>query len=141
MCLQGKVEFSTTELKGWLEKYGYIYGIDYDIILFSNAMASLTKQKYIESLNSNRKGNYRVIYKDVKSENENYKERKLDKELELKDIREKILYILKKSGREIEDLLDSEKLSTYRRNHRTYDEILKLLGYLENFEFTMDRHL
>lgn len=143
-CLQGKQKFSTVELKEWLEEYGYIYNIDYDIKSFSNAVSSLTKQKYIASLDNDRKGKYQVIYNaDIRNENgKENEENKLDKnkgELELKDMREKILNFLKNNAREIEDMIDSEKLSTYRRNPRTYDEILKLLEFLENFEFTIDR--
>lgn len=145
VCLQGKLEFSTTELKEWLEQYGYVYNTDYDVNSFSNAVASLTKQKYIASMkNSDRKGNYQVIYKaDIRNENdkenEKNKDREMDNEPELKEMREKILELLQESSKKIENLLDTEKLSTYRRNHRTYDEILKLLEYLEHFDFIIDK--
>lgn len=145
VCLQGKLEFTTTELKEWLEQYGYVYNTDYDVNSFSNAVASLTKQKHIASMkNSDRKGNYQVIYKaDIRNENdkenEKNKDREMDNEPELKEMREKILELLQESSKKIENLLDTEKLSTYRRNHRTYDEILKLLEYLEHFDFIIDK--
>ncbi len=135
-CLQGKIEFTTTELKRWLEECGYKYNIDYSMNSFSNAVASLTKQKYIISLDTERKGNYRVIYND---QNKDYIKEQLCEEQELKNIREMILELLKKNVRDIEELLDTEKMSTYRKNHKTYDDIMRLLEYFENFKFTIDK--
>lgn len=143
-CLQEKSEFSTADLKEWLAESGYVYNIDYNIKSFSNAVSSLTKQKYIVSLDLDRRGKYRVahesetLYKNDKDK-EKSKERYLDRELELKDMRNKIVDLLKKTGRDIEDMLDTEKLSTYRKSPKTYGDILKLLEYLENFEFTIDK--
>ena len=39
----------------------------------------------------------------------------------------------------IEQILDSEKPSTYGRNRQTYEDILKLVDTLKTFEFNVEK--
>ena len=57
--------FTTTDLKRLLKDDGYIYNVDYDVYAFSNAVAYLKRNSYIEPTGG--KGSYRVIKKKSKS--------------------------------------------------------------------------
>lgn len=160
-CLQEVDFFTTAELKELLKESGYVYNIDYDVNAFSNAVSSLAKQKYIVSLDSKRKGNYRVNHegssdrsyntagKSEKQKNANTERNSSsdvhggngDDEPELQEMRQKIKERLKAAYEEIEQLFDSEKPSKYGRNRKTYDDILKLLDYLKHFHFSNEDYI
>lgn len=145
ICIQGMDIFTTTQIKEILKERGYIYNVHYDVTAFSNAISSLTRQKYIVSLDDEKKGNYKVVNKieyDNKKNEENEMKKnengKYDDEIELKEMRENIKKFLKESCLKVEQILDSEKPSTYGRNRKTYDDILRLIEVLKEFEFTVE---
>ena len=138
--IQGKETFTTSEVKEELKEKGYVYNVDYDVTSFSNAISSLTRQNYIASMDAEKKGNYMVVgNRDIKDkEKETYiKKEPYRNEPELKEMREKIRESLKESCAQIEQILDSEKPSKYGRNRKTYDDILRLIKSLKEFEFTI----
>ncbi len=139
LCIQETDTFSTTQLKQKLKKMGYIYNVDYNVTSFSNSISSLAKQNYIIPLNNGKRGYYKIIKKlESNYKNQNTKkETPLNNELELKSMREEIRTHLKTTLQKIQDILDSEKPSTYGENIRTYQDILRLIKIIKEFEFTI----
>lgn len=143
-CLKGVELFTTIQLKEMLEKNGYIYNRDYDVTVFSNAISSLVKQKYIASADKEKRGNYIVLDKMQNIDDQEEGKKKMgkkwdDNETELKEMRGRIKEDIKEFCVKMEQLLDSEKPSTYGRNRRTYDDILKLIDLLKEFEFEVEK--
>ena len=107
--------------------------LDYDVYAFSNAVAYLKRNSYIEPTGV--KGSYRVIKKKSKSVDESTEEFKtLNKELELKEMREKVKKCVRETYLELEKILDEEKPSVYGRNkHRFIVSIVseKVTIYIE----------
>ena len=66
------------------------------------------------------------------------KEEIVHEQKELEEIRKKILKCLKDEYAEIEGILDTVKPSVFGKNLQTYEDILGLLKYLENFKFTVE---
>ena len=143
ICIEDREVFTTTQLKAVLEQRGYIYNKDYDVTVFSNAIASLVKQKYIISMDKEKKGNYIVLDKQnkkkMKEEEEMEKKRVNNEEIELREMRIKIEENINEFCLKIEQILDSEKPSTYGRNRKTYDDILKLVDLLKEFKFEVEK--
>lgn len=141
-CLKDIDEFSTRQLKDLLKSNGVIYKEHYGIAAFSNAIATLQRESIICS-SKNGRGWYRVISDNMNTE------RKVDRssnivisdEKELEEIRNKIALLLKDTHVQIEELLDSVKSSDYVKNPYTYNDIIRLLKYLETFNFTVKRDL
>lgn len=141
-CLENLENFTTVQLKEGLERKGYIYNKDYDVTVFSNAIASLVKQGYIVSMDQEKRGNYRVIYqgKNKMNEEERMEKKKLDNdEAELRELREQVKDNVNEFCVKMEQILDSEKASTYGRNRKTYDDILKLINSLNEFTFEVEK--
>lgn len=169
LCLSNIEEFSTRDLKEWLKAYGYIYNVDYEVNAFSNAIAYLTKKNYISSVgekgkymvvkkdgdacwmeenerermgtetdNEEKKKEESVQQENgeqTKSEQQTYIE-----EAELEELRGKIKKYIEGECRELEKILDSEKPSIYGHNRRTYNDIIELILYLRNFEFSVEKN-
>lgn len=142
-CLKEIEFFTTVQLKEMLQQKGYIYNKDYDVNSFSNALHSLVKQKVIISVDKERKGNYKVlsVSYDAKENNEKkeQKNKMINNELELKDMRVKIKNDINDFCVKIEQILDSEKPSTYGRNRQTYEDILNLVDTLKTFKFNVEK--
>lgn len=142
-CLKEIEFFTTGQLKEMLQQKGYVYNKDYDVNAFSNALHSLVNQKVIVSADKEKKGNYKVLpvsYDDRKNnENKKEKNKTLNNELELKDMREKIKNDINGFCVKIEQILDSEKPSTYGRNRQTYEDILNLVDTLKTFKFNVEK--
>lgn len=143
LCLGDRENFTTVQLKEMLAQKGYVYNRDYDVTVFSNAIASLVKQKYIVSLDKEKRGNYKVLYKQKKNEmNEDAEMEKWESnndESELREMRKKIEENISEFCLKIEQILDSEKPSTYGRNRKTYEDILKLVDLLKEFKFEVEK--
>lgn len=138
ICTKELNSFSTAQLKELLRDMGYIYNTDYNVTIFSNAISSLVNQKYIISLDSDRKGNYKIIKNEEKTKDNTPKENKLyDNEPELAEMRADITTCLNDTLKKIEEKLDSVKPSTYGRNIKTYNDILRLIEMLREFDFTV----
>lgn len=147
LCLEGIDCFTTTQLKEILKERGYIYNVSYDVGAFSNAMSSLVRQRYIAPIDKERKGNYRVL-STMKSKNEEknkgelkvqkVKDEKSNNERELQKVRKDIEENINEFCKKIEEILDSEKPSTYGRNRKTYNDILKLVCFLREFKFEVE---
>lgn len=149
-CLVGREIITTAEIKEQLKELGLVYNDDYDVKSFGNAVYSLNKQKVIVPYGHGKKGVYRVVHEsDIKISNINeneIKERKRAKimeksfsnEKELKEMREKIRESLKEYHEQIKQIFDSEKPSTYGKNPKTYNDIVELMNYLENFKFSVE---
>ena len=139
LCLKDKVNFTTVQLKEMLKQNGYEYNRDYDVTVFSNAISSLVKQKYIISIDNEKRGNYKVLCKQEKNEMNDEKIIENvtlnNNESELREMRKKIEENINEFCLGIEQILDSEKPSTYVRNRKTYDDILKLVDLLSEFKF------
>lgn len=129
--------FTTTDLKRLLKDDGYIYNVDYDVYAFSNAVAYLKRNSYIEPTGV--KGSYRVNKKKSKSVDESTEEFKtLNKELELKEMREKVKKCVRETYLELEKILDEEKPSVYGRNKHTYEDVTTLIEYMRKFDFIVE---
>lgn len=143
ICLEDRDFFTTVQLKEVLEQKGLIYNKDYDVTVFSNAIASLVKQKYIASMDKEKKGNYMVLHKQkeekMKEEELMEKYESNNEEIELREMRKKIEENINEFCLQIEQILDSEKPSTYGRNRKTYDDILKLVDLLKEFKFEVEK--
>lgn len=160
-CLKDINKFTTKQLKDLLQNNGIVYKKDYDVHAFSNAIAALRRQNYIINydtgkykVNSLKEENQNIIEEgskeDVLFKNAFYEEKdkeiireEKDKEIiheekELEEIRKKILKCLKEEYAEIEGILDTVKPSVFGKNLQTYEDILGLLKYLENFKFTVE---
>lgn len=138
ICTKERNSFSTAQLKELLRDMGYIYNTDYNVTIFSNAISSLVNQKYIVSLDSDRKGNYKVIKNEEKANDKNPKEKApYNNEPELAEMRADITTCLNTTLEKIEKKLDSVKPSTYGRNIKTYNDILRLIEILREFDFTV----
>lgn len=104
---------------------------------FSNAVAYLKRNSYIEPTGV--KGSYRVIKKKSKSVDESTEEFKtLNKELELKEMREKVKKCVRETYLELEKILDEEKPSVYGRNKHTYEDVTTLIEYMRKFDFIVE---
>ena len=111
--------------------------VDYDVYAFSNAVAYLKRNSYIEPTGV--KGSYRVIKKKSKSVDESTEEFKtLNKELELKEMREKVKKCVRETYLELEKILDEEKPSVYGRNKHTYEDVTTLIEYMRKFDFIVE---
>lgn len=111
--------------------------LDYDVYAFSNAVAYLKRNSYIEPTGV--KGSYRVIKKKSKSVDESTEEFKtLNKELELKEMREKVKKCVRETYLELEKILDEEKPSVYGRNKHTYEDVTTLIEYMRKFDFIVE---
>lgn len=138
VCTKEMNSFSTAQLKELLRDMGYIYNTDYNVTIFSNAISSLVNQKYIASLDNDRKGNYKIIKNEENASDNTDNNKKLyDTEPELAEIRADITTYLNDTLKKIEDKLDSVKPSTYGRNIKTYNDILRLIETLKEFDFTV----
>lgn len=85
------------------------------------------------------KGSYRVIKKKSKSVDESTEEFKtLNKELELKEMREKVKKCVRETYLELEKILDEEKPSVYGRNKHTYEDVTTLIEYMRKFDFIVE---
>lgn len=108
-----------------------------DVYAFSNAVAYLKRNSYIEPTGV--KGSYRVIKKKSKSVDESTEEFKtLNKELELKEMREKVKKCVRETYLELEKILDEEKPSVYGRNKHTYEDVTTLIEYMRKFDFIVE---
>lgn len=139
LCIQETDTFSTAQLKQELKKMGYIYNVDYNVTTFSNSISSLNKQKYIIPLNNGKRGYYKIIKKsDFNYTNQDSKkETHINNEIGLKSMRQEIKMQLETTLEKIQFILDSEKPSTYGENIRTYQDILRLIKMIKEFEFTI----
>lgn len=107
------------------------------VYAFSNAVAYLKRNSYIEPTGV--KGSYRVIKKKSKSVDESTEEFKtLNKELELKEMREKVKKCVRETYLELEKILDEEKPSVYGRNKHTYEDVTTLIEYMRKFDFIVE---
>lgn len=108
-----------------------------NVYAFSNAVAYLKRNSYIEPTGV--KGSYRVIKKKSKSVDESTEEFKtLNKELELKEMREKVKKCVRETYLELEKILDEEKPSVYGRNKHTYEDVTTLIEYMRKFDFIVE---
>ena len=164
-CLKDVNKFTTKQLKELLQNNSIVYKKDYDVHAFSNAIAALRRQNYIINydtgkykVNSLKEENQNIIKEESKEnvlpKNALYEEKEIiheEKEIiheekeeivheqkELEEIRKKILKCLKDEYAEIEGILDTVKPSVFGKNLQTYEDILGLLKYLENFKFTVE---
>lgn len=61
-----------------------------------------------------------------------------DKELELKEMREKVKKCVRETYLELEKILDEEKPSVYGRNKHTYEDVTTLIEYMRKFDFIVE---
>jgi len=54
-------------------------------------------------------------------------------------MRRKIKEYIANECKELEEILDSEKPSVYGKNKKTYNDILELITYLQNFKFSVEK--
>ena len=130
-------EISTKELKELLKKDEIFYKQDYDIITFSNAVATLKRKRYISN-RGKQQGHYKVMPLQTMNHNEinSYTYESISTSKELEDIKHKISLHMNEECRYIEELLDSLKPSVFCGHIQTYKEIMKLLRYLQTFHFS-----
>lgn len=148
-CLSNDIEvFTTKGLKEWLKEQGCTYNVDYEVNAFSNAITYLIKKHYI--LPTGEKGKYKVVKKEKEKEKVNcnnideQNEEKKSKdeyvpEKALEEMRRKIKEYIANECKELEEILDSEKPSVYGKNKKTYNDILELITYLQNFKFSVEK--
>lgn len=135
MGTTNQLELIMLDSAGRIQRY-YIL-VDYDVYAFSNAVAYLKRNSYIEPTGV--KGSYRVIKKKSKSVDESTEEFKtLNKELELKEMREKVKKCVRETYLELEKILDEEKPSVYGRNKHTYEDVTTLIEYMRKFDFIVE---
>lgn len=133
---------TTKELRKKLSERDYVYNREYNVTIFSNAISSLAKKNVIISVDKDKKGIYRVDRTALNNFiSKKYDEKKSggNEENELEEMRKKIKKIVQTTRLEVEELLDSEKPSTYGRNKTTYNDILQLIDYLKKFAFTVEK--
>lgn len=131
-------EISTKELKELLKKDGIFYKRDYDIMTFSNAVATLKRKRYISN-RGKQQGHYSVISSQTMNDDNkknSYIYESISTNKELEDIKNKISLHVNEECRYIEELLDSLKPSVFCGHIQTYKEIMELLRYLKTFRFS-----
>lgn len=130
-------DLSTKELKEFLKKDGILYKRDYEMMTFSNAVATLKRKGYISN-RGKQQGHYKVLPLQTMNNNEinSYTYESISTSKEIADIKSKISLLVNEEYKYIEELLDSLKPSVFCGDIQTYKDIMRLLKYLGHFRFS-----
>ncbi len=147
ICIEKLDSFSSIELRNLLKNIGYDYKTDYSVITFSNAIASLVREKYIAPSTNGNRGDYIIIKNNnsycksthyiIKNGETLCENTQHNDESELAEMRAEITDLLNSTIKQIEDRVNLEKSSTFINNIVTFNDIAKVTERLRGFRFTI----